>query len=88
MKFLEKCTLYFYFKPRQIHYTRKKLLTSDSTIGTFNHYMSSANKSDLDMVDFAAHFTIHAITIGSKILHFNWKVLSLKSRSSFTNSFR
>ena len=26
------------------------------------------------MVDFAAHFTIHA----TKIVHFTWKVLSLK----------
>ena len=31
------------------------------------------------MVDFAAHITIHAIKIGfKKILHFTWKVLSLK----------
>ena len=30
------------------------------------------------MVDFAAHFTIHAKNRFSKILHFTWKVLSLK----------
>ena len=31
------------------------------------------------MVDFAAHFTIHAIKIGfQKIVHFTLKVLSLK----------
>ena len=29
------------------------------------------------MVDFAAHFTIHSIRL-SKIVHFTWKVLSLK----------
>ena len=30
------------------------------------------------MVDFAANFTIHATKIGLKIVHFTWKVLSLK----------
>ena len=30
------------------------------------------------MVDFAAHFTIHATKIGFKMVHFTWKVLSLK----------
>ena len=30
------------------------------------------------MVDFAAHCTIHATKIGFKIVHFTWKVLSLK----------
>ena len=32
------------------------------------------------MVDFAAHFPIHAIKIGFQIIivHFTWKVLSLK----------
>ena len=30
------------------------------------------------MVDFAAHFTIHATKLGFKIVHFTWKVLSLK----------
>ena len=31
------------------------------------------------MVDFATHFTIHATKIGfKKIVHFTWKVLSLK----------
>ena len=35
--------------------------------------------SDLDMVDFAAHITIHAIKIVFKILIFTWKVLSLKA---------
>ena len=30
------------------------------------------------MVDFAAHFTIYATKLFSKILHFTWKVLSLK----------
>ena len=30
------------------------------------------------MVDVAAHCTIHAIKIDSKILHFTWKELSLK----------
>ena len=39
------------------------------------YYKSSAYKlGDLDMVDFAAHFTIHAIKIGfQKTLHFKGK---------------
>ena len=30
------------------------------------------------MVDFAANFTIHGTKIAFKIVHFTWKVLSLK----------